>query len=238
MPTYYTHYNNGRPFEVEINDNLVRIGVELHDGSADYQQIMTLKVEQVWISQEWPGSSLLFCIAPLIYLWIGHIMIEFQPEAEIVEFHSPHQNSDCFEAWARDLQNNTYLMTNFVKLTHWTGDDPAQWFYDHALITADHGFIPPKSSLHSNSMDMVALYVGNSRSTCRWTGRPDAEYDRLSKIGVISFDNSKGERKPMDQTQFKALMEAWATECGWERFEPRIFVPPSYAWLACAFCGY
>lgn len=243
---YYTHWNGGRPFQVEVSGHRLTARTESYDGARDYiTEVFSSDFQNIWIGdseEEFAcniGNSILVQIDGLNYVWIGKILLRFKALDLITEFHSPIRGSDVPYPWARDQLQNTYLLDDFVVLPKNNTmlldyPDPHHWFYDQALITTDYGYLTPRHPLHGNILDMSIFKINGKRYTCNWTINPIKQYKRMvtiSKCNKISIEDSNGEEHDLSLEDYVKLMEDWMAARNWKKMEiDSSYIPPGYRW--------
>lgn len=200
--TFYTHWNGGRPYRVEITGNQLAVSTESDDGEQDYDSnpVLITFFQRIWIGgddhDDDYGNSVLLQLDGPNYLWIGNLILTFEAFSPIVEFESPVYGSDLSYAWARDEEGSTYILLEYVvipKNAFAPHVDPHSWFYDHRNITKDFCRIPPVEARYPNSLDIVETRVGQERFTLSWKAAPRNHYDWMigKKKKKFVITNSK-----------------------------------------------
>ena len=135
------------------------------------------------------GNSLLLKNPDGKYVYVGYLIFEFTPLADIVEFVSPVGNNDVPYPYAidGDLGGGEALQG---------GIDPYNWYYARNLITTDLGRISPISPIIKNFKKIKEFYVDDDQYTLRHHLNPSAEYDRMipdfgAQMYVVKTDDKK-----------------------------------------------
>lgn len=118
MQMFKIHDNGGRPFTVKIDDENVNVYL---CSCRDSSRILTTSYEKIFIGkderygEEGIGNSILIKKNSKTYIYIGSQIYSFQPNEEIIEYHSPIGPNDVPYPFCCG-QKNTYLMIEDVKI--------------------------------------------------------------------------------------------------------------------------
>ncbi len=221
--TYYIHDNGGRPFKVTV-DEQVSIYKQQNDNDQKYSStaLFTFNPQRVFVGKSplnkmtefsgghgsaFDGNSLLLQTDGK-YVFVGHMIFEFTPLSDIVEFVSPVGNNDVPYPYAIDEKGNYYLLIEGVILggdlasssagakPRLGGIDPYNWYYARNLITPDLGRTPPISPIIKNFKKIKEFYVDDDQYTLRYKSHPSADYDRMipdfgDQMYVVKTDDKK-----------------------------------------------
>ena len=180
---------------------------------------------------EFDGNSILLHMFQKRYVFIGASIFTFQALHSVVEFNSPVGNNDVPYPHAIDEKGYVYLMIENIvlaptkELKKYMEDkkhDPYFYYYDNALMTIDHGMIPPKHPV-SNTEDIKEFYIGNNQYTMTYSPHPSAEYKRLMKFdgaeehGIYIIKND-GTKVHLTQHMYVDLMTRFGKMRGFLKF--------------------
>jgi len=111
------HDNGGRPFIVEINDNIAKI----YDNTDNKELLLELSFVKIFygkepVESEYENNSLLLQIALNEYVYIGSVIYKFYTDDEIIDYYSIVGNSDVPYPYAIGTKY-TYLMIEYIKIS-------------------------------------------------------------------------------------------------------------------------
>lgn len=198
--TFYTHDNRARPYKVSIS-NQVFVYKQFDD-----EPLYIFTPQKVFIGEspiddmtrrsgnhgpEFTGNSILLKLEDT-FIFIGGVILEFVPLAEIVKFVSPVGNNDVPYPYAVDEDGRHYLFEGNVILNgNIKSENPYHWYYDNNLITA----IPPNQPAIRDFKKIREFYIGDEAFSMRYSPTPIDDYNRLVNafgiMYVIKTDNKK-----------------------------------------------
>ena len=209
ISTYYIHDNGGRPFKVDIIDNIVKIYTQI---DCDKEQdkiiyasdpILTFKPSKIFIGKDpegltnhepgcdcvTDGNTILLKMEGNEYILVGATIDSYDSLGEIVKFVSRIGNNDVPYPYAVDEYGNIYLFSSSVILKNSDEmqsrmkdyDDPYDYYYDYYLITRDEGIIPTKYPKIKYFNNINDYYIGKDQYTLTYEPFPSDDYDRLMK---------------------------------------------------------
>jgi hypothetical protein len=256
MGVYLIHDNGGRPFKVDIteniNENKVKIYKRLPDND-DYlyeaEPCLEYTPERIFIGMSplsektrfsgghgprFDGNSILLHIKDNEYVSIGCDIYGFTTDHRITRYFSDVGGSDVPYPYAIDDHNNIYLLIEDVILSNVPEehfDDPYSYYYKRGLITEDMGCIPPQVPDLLHFQGIKTYYHGEGkRYTFRYTPTPDSNYDRLSKFddfGIgIIIEYIDGEIRKMSKESYIKLMQDFGFLMGFTPIENKVIILP------------
>ncbi len=132
---YYTHFNGGRPYKVQIENNKVNVYKSNRYDEAkrrttyDPKHITTFNAKKVFIGKSplnemtefsggygpgFDGNTILLELNKNEYVYIGVDIISFDTKSEIKEYISPVGNNYVPYPFAIDIENNYYLLESGI----------------------------------------------------------------------------------------------------------------------------
>jgi hypothetical protein len=211
---YQTHNNGERPFSVRIqHTDGYKVIVLRNKWNEDEKKhvmdsiIAVFQPEDVFVGRsphnrmtdfsgdygsEFDGSSilLLMSLSNLRYIHIGNVIYSFTAYAPIAKFVSPVGNNDVVYAYAVDIHNQHYLLSdsNVAFLVPDTHIDPYDYYYEKHNITRDLSRTKKKKAW-SRFENIEKWYVGKSRWTLAYCNDPGKSYDYT----IVRDDSSSGD---------------------------------------------
>lgn len=200
--TFLIHDNGGRPFRVVINDNSVMI---YNNYKKTY--LMTFDVEFVFVGksplnemtkfsgghgERFDGNSILLHITGNEYIFIGWVGIfKFQSLSKIIEFTSPVGNNDVPYPYATDVDNNIYLLTDYVILKY--NDVKSQKMLEYG---------DPYDYYYNSEHSENKYYMEDEEYNFSYEICPDKTFDRLSKTEPLYIKNSNNEKIILEKSEY------------------------------------
>lgn len=219
--TYFTHDNGGRPYKVNISDNIVTV----YDNYKN-NLLFEILVDKIFIGKsifnsmtefsggfgkKFDGNSILLEIGDRKYKFIGNNIFSFDSLFPIKEFYSPVGNNDVPYPYAIDDENNIYLLIEDVILIKPNLDiikdknDPYSYYYKNDLLTKDLGIVNFDKNFISFK-NISEWYIGDTRYTLRYTPDPEKDYDRLIEDGQMKLVFNDKTEQILDKQMYIDLM--------------------------------
>lgn len=221
LKIFLTHHNGDRPYRVQFDTSVREVEVFREN---DNCLIDIYSPERIFIGKSpknsmtefsggygksFDGNSILLHLKDNTYLYIGNCIYTFQSESKIIEYLSPVGNNDVPYPWAKDEDDNYYLLIEnvMIKSNKLIDDfeDPYQYYYRAHLLTEDCGFHPPDKPVFENFDNIHKFMIGNDQYTFRFDPNFENEYERLisisedeKKLFVLDKDLNKRELSKED----------------------------------------
>ena len=160
------------------------------------------------------------------YAFIGKDVFTFASISPIVQYVSPVGNNDVPYPYAVDEHNNIYLLIEDVILlsapdrTVTPEFDPYRYYYDHALITTNKGWVPPQPPKIKNFRNIKNYYHGHDQFTMRYHPNPDVEYDELtSRLGSMFIVDTLKQKRAVTKDEYAHIMTEFGQLNGFKPIE-------------------
>lgn len=235
---YLIHDNGGRPYQVEVDNNAVRV-YPITDNGYSAISIYGVNAEKVFIGDsiknemteysggygpDFDGNSILVkVVGNNQYVWIGNRGIQqFQTKAPIVEYVSPVGNSDVPYPFAKDVNGNYYLLfvdTMVKNLPSKYISDPNDFYFDNHIIIGNEYESGHPEILKQLGYDIDMYLTGDE--VFNLTYKPDAaaEYDDIVNVrfkAPMYFVDSAGNKHQVTKQEYVNLMNAYGNVFGME----------------------
>jgi hypothetical protein len=204
MKTYLTHFNGGRPYQVDIDGNN---SIIVKKPSAPFGYYSTIHDEVVYsytnpkkifigkspknkmtkfsagFGKAFDGNSILVNTIDNNYVYIGKFVASFYSKYPIVKYVSPVGNNDVPYAYAKDTRNNVYLMIeNTIILRYTKRQDPYDYFYRESYIVKYVGpVITEQDPRFVPFGNITGYFNGKDSYNLKYHPFPEEEYDRVTE---------------------------------------------------------
>ena len=215
---YSTHDNGGRPFQVVVKGNHVSVwknGIRVWYVSA---------ARRVFVGCDHDGgnagNSVLLKVGENDYVHIGRTVLRFLSRACIHTYMSPIGPNDVPYPYAIDGGGRYYLLIEDVCVENMPvlyESRPYDWFYKRALLTADHGWIPPVQSIADTGIRR--FLIAGEQFTLRYQPHPLENYDRCINVfgGPLAVEYSDGTMVHINRDDYIEIMTTFGHNAGFSR---------------------
>jgi len=257
---YEIHGNYNRPFIVDIIGDNVEIRCQTYSDTTgmfipDIDPKATFKCQKIFVGESkfypmtefsggygtrFDGNTILLHIGELNYIWVGERISKFKARAEIVEFESPVGNNDVPYPWAKDTNENIYIILDDMILLGEQGKSikrdirmaefgcPIDYFYNILNIWNSNDVKPilwgfGKTTVMAKSETFngaTGFYLGKKPFIFRYSSNPEKEYDRLTikKPLYVTLKGKRGKRE-MSREEYIQSMKKYEEEYGLAKME-------------------
>jgi hypothetical protein len=170
------------------------------------------------------GNSILLHLGELNYVQISISIKTFTSLFPITEYHSDVGNNDVPYPYAKDSDNNLYmLLDDVIMKAPEDSKDPYRVYYDLCEMLA-HNCVNFEDKTYK---EYKGFYIGDESYLLRWESEPARDFQRMKTDEDKPFFLMKkdGTKQELTEEDYVSLMNGFAEEHGLHAFETVTVVP-------------